>query len=89
MKTKFCPKCKGENIIMVAGGGIGLYECQDCKFRSAIFPEVEALLGVPSHDVPGTRTSDEVPSDEGKTKSEEVAPEGVPLEEGKNEPEAR
>lgn len=41
MKTKFCPKCKGTKIIDVAGGKIGLSECVKCKFRSAIFPEIE------------------------------------------------
>ena len=39
MKIKFCPQCKGTNIIAVAGAQLGLYECMDCKFRSAIFPE--------------------------------------------------
>jgi Zn ribbon nucleic-acid-binding protein len=41
MKFRFCPKCKGTNIINVAGGKIGLSECVKCKFRSTIFPEVE------------------------------------------------
>ncbi len=41
MKIKFCPKCKGTNIMFVAGGKIGLSECKKCKFRSAIFPEIE------------------------------------------------
>ena len=41
MKIKFCPKCKGTDIIAVAGGKIGLFECVKCKFRSVIFPEIE------------------------------------------------
>lgn len=41
LKTKICPKCKSTQIELVAGGGIGLYECSKCKFRSAIFPEKE------------------------------------------------
>ncbi len=41
MKIRFCPKCRGTNIISVAGGKIGLYECVDCKFRSVVFPEIE------------------------------------------------
>ncbi len=43
MKIRFCPKCKGTNIMFVAGGKIGLYECKKCKFRSAIFPEIEKI----------------------------------------------
>ncbi len=29
---------------MVAGGGIGLYECKKCKFRGSMFPEKEINL---------------------------------------------
>ena len=38
---RICPKCKGRNIYGVAGGEIGLSECNDCKFRSVVFPEKE------------------------------------------------
>lgn len=41
MGVKFCPKCKSTQIIMVAGGQIGLWKCARCSFQSAIFPEIE------------------------------------------------
>lgn len=41
MKVRFCPKCKGTNIVAVAGGQLGLFECVKCGFRSPIFPEAE------------------------------------------------
>lgn len=41
MRVRVCPECGGRNIFGVAGGEIGLSECADCKFRSAIFPEKE------------------------------------------------
>lgn len=36
---KFCPKCGSENIKLVAGGNVGMYECKSCGFRGSIFPE--------------------------------------------------
>jgi len=41
MRVRICPNCGGRNINPIAGGEIGLSECIDCKFRSAIFPEKE------------------------------------------------
>ena len=41
MRMRVCPKCNGRNIYGVAGGEIGLSECNDCKFRSVVFPEME------------------------------------------------
>jgi hypothetical protein len=41
MRIRMCPKCGGRNIFGVAGGEIGLSECNDCKFRSVVFPEKE------------------------------------------------
>ena len=41
MRVKFCPKCRSEEIKLVVGGGIGMYECKKCKFRGSIFPEKE------------------------------------------------
>jgi len=41
MGVKFCPNCGSREIKFVAGGSVGLYECSDCGFRGAIFPEVE------------------------------------------------
>jgi len=39
MGAKFCPKCENENVIMVAGGEIGMWECIECGFRGSVFPE--------------------------------------------------
>ena len=41
MKIKICPKCKSTDLIMVAGGSIGMWECKKCRFRGSIFPERE------------------------------------------------
>jgi len=41
MRIKFCPKCRGEEIGMIAGGLIGLWECKKCGFSGTIFPEKE------------------------------------------------
>ena len=38
---RFCPKCDGRDIVMVAGGQIGIFKCVDCDFQSPIFPEKE------------------------------------------------
>lgn len=54
-KEKFCPKCNSKNIKTDFGvpetkglfgkfgaiGGPYDYVCEDCKFRSKIFPEIE------------------------------------------------
>ncbi len=42
--VKFCPHCRDERIIPIAGGEMGVFECVNCKFRSAIFPEREVEL---------------------------------------------
>ncbi len=39
ISTKFCPQCGGDNIVMVAGGEIGMWKCVDCGFTGSIFPE--------------------------------------------------
>lgn len=41
VNVRFCPKCNGRDIVMVAGGNIGLFKCIDCGFQSPIFPEKE------------------------------------------------
>jgi Zn ribbon nucleic-acid-binding protein len=41
MKVKICPKCEGEEVILVAGGTVGMFECKACGFQSSIFPEKE------------------------------------------------
>ncbi len=43
LTKKFCPKCGDEDVIMVAGGEIGMWECKKCGFRSSIFPEKEVI----------------------------------------------
>jgi Zn ribbon nucleic-acid-binding protein len=41
MRVKFCPKCHNTDIVLVAGGTVGMYECKKCGFTGAIFPERE------------------------------------------------
>jgi ribosomal protein L37AE/L43A len=41
MKIKFCPKCRKTDIVMVAGGNIGVWKCKKCGFQSAVFPSKE------------------------------------------------
>ena len=41
IRIRFCPKCKSNNIDMIAGGQIGMWKCSNCGFQSAIFPEIE------------------------------------------------
>jgi len=38
-EMRFCPNCGNDEIILVAGGNLGMYECKNCGFRGAIFPE--------------------------------------------------
>jgi len=44
MKARFCPKCGSTELILIAGGELGLMECKKCGFRSEIFPEKEIKL---------------------------------------------
>ena len=37
--VKFCPKCQSTQLIPLAGGQIGIFQCQNCKFSGSIFPE--------------------------------------------------
>tara|TARA_Y100000034_G_scaffold46620_1_gene57315 strand:+ start:293 stop:454 length:162 start_codon:yes stop_codon:yes gene_type:complete len=46
MKVKFCPKCKDNDLIMVAGGQMGMWECKKCGYRSSIFPEKEVKQNI-------------------------------------------
>jgi len=41
VRIRFCPKCNSRDIVMVAGGQIGMFACVDCGFQSPIFPERE------------------------------------------------
>ncbi len=41
IKVKFCPKCGSEEVQMVIGGQMGLWECKKCRYRGSIFPEKE------------------------------------------------
>jgi len=41
MRVKFCPKCEDDEVIMVAGGVIGIWKCLKCGYESSIFPERE------------------------------------------------
>tara|TARA_Y100000310_G_scaffold345413_1_gene464704 strand:- start:13595 stop:13768 length:174 start_codon:yes stop_codon:yes gene_type:complete len=40
---KFCPKCKSEDIMMMAGGVTGTWMCKKCGFHGTLFPEKEIL----------------------------------------------
>ena len=44
VRIRFCPRCNSRDIVMVAGGQIGLFRCVDCGFQSPIFPEKEFKL---------------------------------------------
>jgi len=44
-KMKICPKCKSGEVFAVAGGIMGSWECQECGFLGAIFPEIEKIEG--------------------------------------------
>jgi uncharacterized metal-binding protein (TIGR02443 family) len=41
MKIRICPQCQQDEVMLVAGGSVGMYECKECGFRSSIFPEME------------------------------------------------
>ena len=43
LSKKFCPKCRSEEVIMVAGGITGTWMCKSCGFSGSIFPEKEIL----------------------------------------------
>lgn len=45
ISKKFCPRCKSEDVMMVAGGTIGMWMCKKCGFSGSIFPEKEILGG--------------------------------------------
>ena len=42
MKIKFCPRCKGRELELVAGGNIGMKECKKCGYTGSVFPEKES-----------------------------------------------
>jgi transposase-like protein len=42
---KFCPRCKSEDIMMVAGGVTGTWMCKSCGYSGSIFPEKEIVGG--------------------------------------------
>lgn len=43
MGRKTCPKCGGEDIMMVTGGLTGAWKCKDCSYENDIFPEKEEI----------------------------------------------
>ena len=45
LTKKFCPKCKGENVDMIAGGTVGSWICRDCGYSGSLFPEKPILGG--------------------------------------------
>ena len=46
MGAKFCPKCGNTDLIMVAAGEIGMWECKKCGFKGTIFPEKELKVNM-------------------------------------------
>ena len=45
LNKKFCPNCRSEEVMMVAGGITGTWMCKSCGFSGNIFPEKEILGG--------------------------------------------
>ncbi len=39
--VRSCPKCKSDNIGIIIGGQMGMWECKDCGFRGPSFLERE------------------------------------------------
>jgi ribosomal protein L37AE/L43A len=44
MRVKFCPKCKSTDLVMMAGGNIGIWKCKKCSYQGSVFPEKEIKL---------------------------------------------
>jgi len=40
-KVRLCPSCNSDDVGVVIGGQIGMWECHKCKHRGSIFPETE------------------------------------------------
>jgi ribosomal protein L37AE/L43A len=36
---KFCPRCHGTEIVELAAGITGLWQCKSCEYIGSIFPE--------------------------------------------------
>ncbi len=43
MGRKTCPRCGGEDVMMVTGGLTGMWSCKDCGYENSIFPEKEDI----------------------------------------------
>jgi len=41
IRIRFCPRCNCRDIVVIAGGVIGMFKCVDCGFQSPVFPERE------------------------------------------------
>jgi len=44
MGVKICPTCGSEDITMVTGGIMGLWECKKCGYKNDIFPERDGII---------------------------------------------
>ena len=44
LTTKFCPRCKSDNVKMIAGGITGSFMCRDCGYAGSIFPEKPVII---------------------------------------------
>ncbi len=40
-KVKFCPKCGNTDLVMAAGGVMGILRCKKCNYSGSVFPEKE------------------------------------------------
>ena len=45
LAKKFCPNCRSEEVMMVAGGITGAWMCKNCGFSGSVFPEKEIFGG--------------------------------------------
>ena len=45
MKTRKCPVCKSENLILDAGGQTGKYKCLNCNYVGVLVLEVDSKKG--------------------------------------------
>ncbi|MCH7568676.1 MAG: TFIIB-type zinc ribbon-containing protein [Nanoarchaeota archaeon] len=43
ISKKFCPRCRSEDVAMIAGGVTGTWMCKKCGFSGSVFPEREIV----------------------------------------------
>ena len=72
IKIKFCPRCNSTDLVMIAGGSLGLWKCKKCRFQGSIFPEKE--LGEFEEEAGNLEKGKK--DNKNKTNSEKEKPEG-------------